>query len=113
MARAWPLKGTVPVRPVLGNEPVQSIKGPLISQPLPAGSTVPRASAPWDRITQRQVCGQDTGSPRGLTFPALLCLSLLVVFVFLSFSSVSGPEEVFLVPLLHFLDFFIRLWEEG
>ena len=74
MARAWPLKGTVPVRPVLGNEPVQSIKGPLISQPLPAGSTVPRASAPWDRITQRQVCGQDTGSPRGLTFPALLFL---------------------------------------
>ena len=63
--------------------------------------------------SQRQVCGQDTGRPQGLIFPALLCLSLLVVFVFLSFSSVSGPEEVFLVLLLHFLDFFTKFWEEG
>lgn len=49
----------------------------------------------------------------GSHLPSPTLSSLLVVFVFLSFSSVSGPEEVFLVPLLHFLDFFIKLWEEG
>ena len=34
-------------------------------------------------------------------------------FVSLSFSSASGPEEVFLVPLLHFLELFTKLWAEG
>lgn len=59
------------------------------------------------------MCGQDTGRQRGLICPVLCYLSLFVAFVSLSFSSVSGPEEVFLVPLLHFLELFTKLWEEG
>ena len=71
MARAWPLKGTVPVRPVLGNEPVQSIKGPLSSQPLPEASLW---TGHWPSTGSHLPC------PTLSFFIGGLCLSLLFVF---------------------------------
>ena len=82
------------------SSPSPSLQAPRCPEPQPLGTASPRGKS-VDRTLA--VHGVSPSQP----------YSVLAVFVFLSFSSVSGPEEVFLVPLLHFLDFFIKLWEEG